>query len=448
MLPLTAIVLAARVVLAAVFALAGATKLADRAGTEEAAVRFGAPRRAAAPLAVALSVAELAVAGLLLPASTAVVGAVGALALLVALSTAIAVSLARGRAVDCHCFGSVHSAPTSAKTLARNAGLTAVAAVALAGSLAASPLSAVAWIARLQGAELVAIGASAVAVAILVGATFAFLSLLRSYGNVLVRLERVERALALAGVSVNEPEPGRGYAVPSANGRPRLLVFTSPDCTPCRALGPQLDRWRADYADRLTITAVDVDHDRPTYEAFGTPDTPSAVLIRPDGTIASPPGNGHDAIARLVEQAVGHPRLPIGAPAPSVELDALDGGVITLDELQGRETFLVFWNPTCGFCRAMHQDLLDWERAANGVRPRLVVVSSGNEEMTRAEGFRSTVLLDQNFAVGRSFGARGTPTAIRLGADGTVASDVVVGSAPILALGDAEAMRADSPVTT
>jgi thiol-disulfide isomerase/thioredoxin len=443
---IAALGLAARVVLFAVFALAGVTKLADRAGTARAAAAFGAPRRLAGPLAIAIPVAELAVAALVLPAATAVAGAAGAVALLAAFSSAIAITLAQGRSIDCHCFGSARSAPISAKTLARNAGLAAVAAIAFAASLAVSPLSAVAWIGRLEGAVLVAVAATTLAVAILVGASLAFLSLLRSYGNVLVRLERVERALASAGVSLSEPKPGRGGAVPSANGRPQLLVFTSSDCTPCRALGPQLDRWRVEYADRLTITPVDVADEGPTYEAFGTPGTPSAVLIRPDGNIAGPPVHGHDAIERLVEQNAGHPHLPIGAPAPSIELDALDGSVVKLDELQGRETVLVFWDPSCGFCRAMHQDLLGWERARNGVGSQLVLVSSGDEEMTRAEGFRSTVLLDKDFAVGRSFGARGTPTAVRLAADGTVASDVVVGSAAILALGDGETTAADPPL--
>jgi thiol-disulfide isomerase/thioredoxin len=338
-LSMTAIVLGARVVLAAVFALAGATKLTDRAGTEKAAVRFGAPRRAAAPLALALPVAELVVAGLLLPASTAAAGAAGAVALLALFSGVMASALAFGDVADCHCFGSLHSASVSGRTLARNAGLAAVAAFALAGSLAASPVSAVAWVARLDAPVLVALVVGAVAVAILVGATLVLLSLLKSYGNVLVRLERLERTVA--------------------------------------------------------------------------------------GLSAARPGHDHpDAIAGL-------------------ELDALDGSVVSLDEFRGRETVLVFWNPTCGFCRAMHQDLLGWERAANGRGPRLVVVSTGSEAMTRAEGFGSTVLLDPNFALGRSVGARGTPSAIRLGPDGRVASDVVVGSAAIFALGERDAMPAD-----
>ena len=51
--------LVARVLLAAVFAVAGAAKLRDRPGTRQAVVDFGAPERLAGPLAVLLPLAEL-----------------------------------------------------------------------------------------------------------------------------------------------------------------------------------------------------------------------------------------------------------------------------------------------------------------------------------------------------------------------------------------------------
>jgi hypothetical protein len=64
-----------------------------------------------APLAVALPLAELLVACALLPLSTAVLGAAGALVLVLCFIVGIATSLARGRRPDCHCFGQLHSSP-------------------------------------------------------------------------------------------------------------------------------------------------------------------------------------------------------------------------------------------------------------------------------------------------------------------------------------------------
>src|SRR5947209_4997139 len=146
--------LVSRLALAAVFAAAGTAKLADRDGAQKAALDFGAPRRLAAPLAVALPVAELGVAILLLLAGSARAAAVGAVALLVLFSAAIAVAVLRGRAPDCHCFGQLHSEPAGWKALARNALLAALAVfVVVAGRNDAGP-GAVGWIGRLGGAEL------------------------------------------------------------------------------------------------------------------------------------------------------------------------------------------------------------------------------------------------------------------------------------------------------
>jgi uncharacterized membrane protein YphA (DoxX/SURF4 family) len=60
-----------RLLLALVFAVAGAAKLADREGSRQAIADFGVPSALGAPLGLLLPLAELAVAATLLPASTA-----------------------------------------------------------------------------------------------------------------------------------------------------------------------------------------------------------------------------------------------------------------------------------------------------------------------------------------------------------------------------------------
>jgi len=119
----------ARVVLAAVFAVAAWGKLTDQAGTRQAVGDFGVPTPAAAAVAFALPVAELAAAVLLLLGD--VIGAVAALVLLVLFTVAVGLSLARGRRPDCHCFGQARSQPVSGRTLARNAVLVLLAALVL-----------------------------------------------------------------------------------------------------------------------------------------------------------------------------------------------------------------------------------------------------------------------------------------------------------------------------
>jgi thiol-disulfide isomerase/thioredoxin len=483
---MAALALGARLVLALVFAVAGTAKLLDRRGTRVALVGFGAPESSAATLAVALPLAELTVAGLLLPASTALVGALGAFVLLAAFTSAIGWNLARGRAPDCHCFGQLHSAPASWKTLVRNGALLGLAGFAVAASVAEPSTSALAWIGDLEGAELLALGVAVAGAAVLVLGGLAFLSLLRSYGKVLVRLDRVERALAEAGIDLADdattPELGLEPGTPapafwaksltgetisvetlSGLGRPAILLFTSPSCGPCKALLPTVAGWQEQHGDSLTFALASdgeneairaeaeefdlenvlPDEDRRLHDAFGVNGTPSAVLLTPDGAIGSWIAAGSGEIEELVAQALGGEEnesgLPVGAEAPALELRSLAGEMIALEALRGRNTLLVFWNPDCGFCRAMHDDLLSWERSANGVTPRLVVVSSGDEPSTRAEGFRSLVLLDEDFAAGTAFNANGTPMAVLVDAEGRIASLVAAGPEAVLALADGRA---------
>ena len=473
-----------RVALAVVFAVAGLAKLADREGARRAARDFGTPASLAGAVAVLLPLAELAVAALLLPASTAVWGALGALVLLGIFTVAIGAAMARGKAPDCHCFGQLHSEPAGWKALGRNGVLGALALFVLAGG--GGP-SALAWIADLQGAEMLALAVGVVAVALLAVAGYALLHVMRSYGRVLVRLERVERMLGEAGFDLHAheemPEIGLQPCTPAPAfslrnvlgdtvtlesllepGRPLLLLFTSPACGPCQTLLPTVSRWQRELAESLTIALVSsgdldaikaeaeehalvrvlVDEKLEVYGAYEANGTPSAVVVSAEGEIGSWVASGADWVEHLVHTAtVGgdveeephfEEGIPVGEPAPELTLTDLDGSSLALAELRGADTVLLFWNPGCGFCRAMHEELLAWERSRNGEAPQLVVVSSGDGEETREEGFASTVLLDTEHAAGNAFTANGTPMAVRIDADGNVASRVAAGADAVLAL--------------
>jgi len=114
----------------------------------------------------------------------------------------------------------------------------------------------------------------------------------------------------------------------------------------------------------------------------------------------------------------------------------LNGKTISLAGNRGGKTLLLFWNPGCGFCALMLDDLRKWEANASPGAPRLIVVSSGTPEENRAMNLRSPVVLDTDFQVGSAFGANGTPTALLLDADGTVISEVAAGAQAVLALAE------------
>ncbi len=475
--------LAASLIVAAVFAAAGVAKLADPAGTRTTVREFGAPASLVRLLALGLPLAELTVAALLVPGPTRTIGSAGGLGLLIVFSAAIAVRLARGNAPDCHCFGQLHSAPVSWKTLARNGVLAALVGMALTAGLAGDTPSAVAWIGSLDSTGVLALGLAVALVALAIAGVMAFLSLLRSYGTVLLRLDQFERRLAAAGLGGDEeqedaPEIGHapGTTAPAfvvadthgdaisltdllAPGLPLLLLFTSPTCGPCKALLPDVATWQNEYADRLTIAIANggnreaslaeaqehglervlVDHNLAVHEAYQAGGTPSAVLIGSDGMIASYVTAGAGSIKRLLDRSlagVGDDEervLPVGSSVPELVLPVLDGEPVDLARL-GDATLMVFWNPGCGFCSSMRDDLLAWEKHTPAGAPRLLIVSSGDEASVRAEGFSSTVALDPDFSAGAAFGAGGTPMAILVDGKGRIASRLAAGAEAVFAL--------------
>jgi peroxiredoxin len=199
------------------------------------------------------------------------------------------------------------------------------------------------------------------------------------------------------------------------------------------------------------------------YQAYGTP---SAVLIRPDGTIGSTLAQGAEAIRALVAQTVGLPvlhslpstaptngnRLPLannghgqiasrspalklGESAPTFSLPDLTGRMVNLGDFRGHQTLVLFWNPGCGFCQRMLDDLKAWEAKPSNDSPKLLVVSTGTVEANQAMGLHAPILLDQgSMSVGSTFGANGTPMAVLVDAKGRIASEVAAGAPAVLAL--------------
>ena len=181
---MAAATLVARLVLAAVFAVAGAAKLADRDDARRTLRGFEVPAALVAPLALLVPGAELATAGALLATPTVVAGAVAAIVLLTAFSAAIAVAIARGRQVQCTCFGRLYSAMVSRRTLARNGLLLAGAAFVLVGALSRPATSATDWITGLSGWQAAAFAQGALC-----------WQLLRQNGRLWRALHELERRL-------------------------------------------------------------------------------------------------------------------------------------------------------------------------------------------------------------------------------------------------------------
>jgi methylamine dehydrogenase accessory protein MauD len=478
--------LIARLLLALVFVVAGVTKLADRAGTRQAVVDFGVPAPLATPLGILLPLAELAVAATLLPTSTAWWGAVGALALLLLFAAGIAINLARGHRPDCHCFGQIHSAPAGRSTLARNGVLAAVAAFILWQGYEGAGPSGFGWLGSLSTAQLVGLVVGLVVLVLLMAQWWVMIHLLRQNGRLMVRLEALEsgQASGAAAPSQNGSQPATGLPVGSpapdfelpdlrgekltldslrAPGQPVMLIFTDPGCDPCTELLPEIGRWQRNYADEVTISLISrgdpeenraktaehgvervlLQQDWEVTAAYQVEGTPSAVLVRPEGTIGSSLALGYEAVETLAAHTVGAPGpyVPlgkkVGETAPPLKLPDLSGKSIELSDFRGSETLVLFWSPTCGFCNEILDDLRALEDNSPVGMPKLLVVSTGTVEANEAMGLSSPVVLDEGFNAGQAFGAPGTPCAVLVDAEGNVASEVVEGPSEVLELAGA-----------
>jgi peroxiredoxin/uncharacterized membrane protein YphA (DoxX/SURF4 family) len=450
-----------RMCLAGVFALAGTAKLRDIEGSKQALADFGVPAGAAGVLGVALPIAELGVATALFAAPTVPYGAAAALALLLIFTVAIARNVARGHTKSCQCFGQWSSTPVGPRLLVRNLVLATMAAAVLVTHWVTPAPSLVGWISALSLFERAVVVGGAVGLALLTAQIVLLLRLTRLSQRETMSVD-VESARPLPVTTVGQPAPA--FSLPSlegttttldtllAAGRPVLLAFADPDCQPCEVLLPKLARWQREHRRVTTIAVVTrgaetavrakfsvhtLTHvlrqrDREVSRAYGVRGTPAAVLVMPDGTIGSPVAKGEDGIGALIDRAQS--LVPAEAPPIDFELPDLDGTLTRLSSLRSGPTVLLLWNPSCGFCTRIVDDVRAWELRPASDRLPLVVVSSGDRDATRQNGFASPVLLSEGFGLGRTLGARGTPAAMIIGIDGRPIGPPVNGGPAVLEL--------------
>jgi thiol-disulfide isomerase/thioredoxin len=297
-------------------------------------------------------------------------------------------------------------------------------------------------------------------------------------------------ARAVAAAPIPSPPPMIGERAPAfaletldggcaslasllAPGKPLLLVFTHPRCGPCYELLPDIAGWQRVYGDRLTIALVSggaretnlamtaeygislvlLQQEQEVADALGISQLSAALLITPDGRIATEPRYGANALRQLVaetlglalpqRQAVEARPVQKGERAPALRRPDLAGNVVDLAASRREPTLVLFWSPGCTHC----QDLLPTIRAfEQAVGPeRLVIVSRGPIGLNQDVGFRATVLLDDDSSISRTFGVSGTPAAVLLDPRGVVATPVARGVVAVRsALGAVEALFSQS----
>jgi peroxiredoxin/uncharacterized membrane protein YphA (DoxX/SURF4 family) len=470
-----------RLFLAGTFAVAGAAKLADLAGSRQAMRDFGVPAKLADVFGVLLPLVELATAVALVVPLTAWWGAVAAFSLVLIFVAGIGYNLAQGRTPDCHCFGQLHSAPAGWSTLIRNLVLAGFAGVVVGFGRSTTGPGVLESLNGLTVSERVELVAGALLLIVLISEGWLLMQMMIQRGRLLLRIEALEKRMGMAaqrapGLTLGTPAPV--FELPALDGKtttlqklrslgkPLVLLFTDPACEPCTALLSDIGQWQREHGKKMVValvsrgtveanrarvaepkvTNVFLQKDREIAQAYQAHGTPSAVVVNhQDGTIGSALAQGPDAIRGMIGATLNGtlpmaaPRPPaslkIGEPAPDFSLPDLAGKTVKLSDFRGSPTLVLFWRPSCGFCARMLPDLKAWEANRSNGAPKLLVVSTDSVEDNRAMGLRSPIVLEKGgMSVGTKFGAAGTPMAVLVDAQGKIASELAAGATAVLAL--------------
>ncbi len=453
------LLVAIRVVLAAVFVVSAVAKASDRTGTQVSARALGVPDGAARYVPIALPAVEVALAVALVPVSSAPWAAAGVVLLLAAFTALVAGNLARGRRPSCHCFGALDAEPIGPWTLVRNlvllGGATVVAAAGLrpqADVYAGAP-----WVEMLAGLGL---------------------------GLLVWRLGRGAPSATdgPAALAVGDPVPDLrlqtldGGAVRLSAARsgehPTVIVFGNTGCGSCTSLLPDIERWQHEHADSLKVLPVlwttperaaaargerEIDllvleDERSLTERFGRLAMPSALVVGPDGRVSAAAISGPDEIRDLVNGLAGRrftsyrpseaarsavgarPLTSVGDPLPDVRLPSALGPAISVHETSGPVVYV--------FVQAQTDpsDALLRELAGEHDLAPHVVVSAGGTLGLAAELIPSPVAVDRLGLLPTALGIEALPSAVVV-EEQVVTSPVAVGVEEVLDL-----LRAWEPV--
>jgi thiol-disulfide isomerase/thioredoxin len=132
------------------------------------------------------------------------------------------------------------------------------------------------------------------------------------------------------------------------------------------------------------------------------------------------------------------PGPPVGAPAPSFALPEVGGRTQSLQALRshGRPIALVFMDPGCGPCRALLPDLKRWQLTLSQALTIAIISRASDDQADPASGQDgvANVLLQRGSEVSDAYRVKGTPSAIVVSPNGTIASSPAAGAAAIEAL--------------
>ncbi len=173
-----------------------------------------------------------------------------------------------------------------------------------------------------------------------------------------------------------------------------------------------------------------VDRSRDVFEQYGVTHTPTVVVVASEGTVRSV-ARGADQAKQLLAQitldglALGEVEVvtPVGDAIPAATI------------LDGRRAML-FWNPKCGFCKAMQPALESMGSSSSEVLDLVSCVVGGPPAPGASPSGLRNVVFDPTGALSTKAGSPGTPSLIWLENDGVSQNPVTGADAILAALAD------------
>jgi peroxiredoxin/uncharacterized membrane protein YphA (DoxX/SURF4 family) len=482
--------LVVRLILFAVFAVAGIGKLLDIKGAIKATENFGVPKVLAKVIGNALPFLELLLAFGLLFETTSRFAAIGLTSLLAVFIGGMLNQMRLGNAPECHCFGQFKSEPVSRKSVARNVVFAVMSLILVFAGGTGQQLSAVNWIGELTAAEKM-FGVFGLVITVLSAVAIGFLSHILTLQKQLAgRIDQLdfisnEHNHGEHRDDVSHPADGLpigaaapDFTLPDVTGKqiefehllmqtkPLLFFYVSPTCEPCNALLPEIDVWQTELKDKCTFVFISegtpkdniakfgkdrivlLQKDREVSKAFSAKWTPTAFLVQTDGTMASRLAAGDTAIRELIGElrlqktisfatntgSENQAEIRIGEELPQFSLKSLDGQTVEPHQLIGSKHLLTFFSLHCSFCQKMVDEIKDWEKIKGRDEPNLVLMSDGEIEAHKELGLSSTILIDKDNAISNQLGMNGTPSAILVDEHGKIVSETAIGADQIWSL--------------
>lgn len=456
---------ASLLVLSLVLVASGLLKLRDLDATAIATAEFGIRQAWARPLASALAMCEVSLGALLVLGSGALLTLVTAATagLLVGLTLAVVLTLARHRRPSCQCFGALSSEPISVWTAVRNCGLVAMATLACGGSWRDSDLAD--GVSRFGPSGVAVSLATVVLLSMIVLLVAELVTLRRAVASGVAAADHPDRVADTSpsgdhsdvpGVVVLDEHDVVADLAERCLQRAHLVIAVALGCPACHELAPALSHWRTALADEVDVVLllsgstrdahdwgevpVWRDPDGSAFATLGIGGTPAALVLGTDGRVAAGPALGSDEIVDLLHaviQAIGvnvmsgraqQTRGPreIGGrdqgeaflPAPGYRLGdvpvSINGDLharstlsAALRELAGpasADVAIVAWSSTCRYCLEVAAPIQEYS-----ARGDVVLVVAEPAANVRAAGMTGPIVEVDTGDAATLLGVPGTP---------------------------------------